>query len=608
MKPVWHRTISLTSRPSRVRFFACLAAIALFGFGSACESIERPVSEPYFAEVVTPPAKREFRWTNGRLPRSFDPALAVRPPETDIARAMFECLTATDPKTLEAVPAAADQWTATEDNKTWTFNLRKDARWSNGKPVTAHDFVRAWNRLIAVGSEAIHSELLRNFSKARQQVVTRPEVTPTPWNSEEPPPLLKKPEPSDAPDNVGDRSSAKSNGDKRSADALAVRAESDHVLSVTLENGNIDLPKLVASPIFSPVYGDGTEFGPSAPPNAIVSNGPFRISGFDGDGVTLTRSEYYHDKDAIQIDTVRFVASETPNEALDAYRSGKVDAVTNAEFEPTALKVLSPYQDFRKATHGALNLYELNTSRPPFNDRHVREALAISIERERLTEGEMEGATRPAFRLLPIGGRPVGEIVQDVDRARILLADAGYPDGKGFPVIRLVVNRNDAQQRIARAVARMWKDNLGLETEIIVKETSEMAEVRKSGDFDMIRRGVVFASSDPNSNLSAIFDPQDDVGTSRADTQRLSNANSNISTQSSESRSSLTSLDSRSPLPQTESQALYDFNVIPLYFPASYSLVKPYVEGFEPNGLDVVSFKDLRINSDWQPRRRLNES
>jgi oligopeptide transport system substrate-binding protein len=567
---------------------------------SACDTLDKPVSSPYYAEVVTPPVKKEFRWSNGKLPRSFDPAMAAAPPESDIVRAIYEGLTLTDPKTLEAVPAVADKWYTPDNGLTWKFGIRKDAVWSNGKPVHADDFIRSWNRLLSLGEKAAHPELLRNFARVKSgnQSKSEPKQSPTPWNSDEPPPLITKPTPT--PEiSVAEQAKTK-------VELLDVTSDVDGVLTIKLLTPDPDLPKLLANPVFSPVFGDGSEFTAAEPENAIISNGAFRLSLISKDTVVLDKSQTYRNSAAIDIDTIRFVPTETAEDALEAYRTGRVDAVSNAEFEPVALKLLAPFQDFRKVTHGALNLYEFNTAKAPFSDRDVREALAISIERERLTEGEMEGSTRPALRLLPVGGKPVKELIQDVAHAKELLEGAGFPDGVGFPVIRLVVNRNDAQQRIAKAVAKMWKQNLGIETEIIVKEINEIAAVRQQGEYDIIRRGVVFPSSDAVSNMSAIFGPADGRP-ERSLQDFLPLTNSNSSARADKKPEAKDTSQSAAVIP-SEAEALYDLKAIPLYFPASYSLVKPYVQGFEPNGLDVLSLKDIRIDYNWQPKRPSNES
>ena len=143
------------------RILISLTAAAAF-LTASCTQLKQPAPEPYFAETPAPP-KQELRWSNGKAPKSLDPAKAAAAPETDIARALYEGLTDLDPRTLEAVPAAAEKWEASDENKTWRFYLREDAVWSNGKKVTAEDFVRSIKRLGELEAGAAHRALLVNF-------------------------------------------------------------------------------------------------------------------------------------------------------------------------------------------------------------------------------------------------------------------------------------------------------------------------------------------------------------------------------------------------------------------------------------------------------------
>ena len=124
-----------------------------------------------------------------------------------------------------------------------------------------------------------------------------------------------------------------------------------------------------------------------------------------------------------------------------------------------------------------------------------------------MTEGDMEGTTRPALSFLSFSRDPEAVLVQDLSRARDLLAEAGFPRGEGFPAIKLVVNRNDTQLRVARAVARMWKQNLNVETEIAVKENAELESTRVSGDYDLIRRNAVFPTADELMSILTLLKP-----------------------------------------------------------------------------------------------------
>src|SRR5687767_7250787 len=119
-----------------------------------------------FYGKVVPPRSQEFRWSNGGLPQTFDPAFAAAPPDTDAVRALFEGLTDYDPRTLAPVPAVATRWESSDEGRVWTFYLRENARWSNGEQVTARDFVRSWERTLKIGPLAPHTELLSNIEGA----------------------------------------------------------------------------------------------------------------------------------------------------------------------------------------------------------------------------------------------------------------------------------------------------------------------------------------------------------------------------------------------------------------------------------------------------------
>lgn len=580
-----------------------VATVCLF---ASCSELKRPEPNPYLAETQPPPIQ-EFRWSNGPTPKSLDPAFAAAAPETDVVRAVYEGLTVVDPRTLEAVPAVAQEWRVSDDGKIWTFQLRKDAKWSNGRGVTANDFVRSWQRLNALGSRTAHRNLLNNFAR-----VERPQ---DPVPAPEPDDFVESDAPVTEPSNLSSGDDDKSlRSDRRTDPAedvqidgeplgrlldfsqLDLKAPDSQTLQITLVRPDKDFPKLVAHPIFSPSLGDPKPIEGNKPDSKALTNGPFLITKIDDAVITLERSDTYWNRDAVKLDRIAFVSSTKPDEALEAYRTGKVDVVTNTDFAPLAQKVFSPYADFRKSAFAALNFYEINYRKPPFNDRRVREALAISIEREKLFDGELEGTTQPAFSFLPFSNSGQAKIVEDKDSARELLEQAGFADGVGFPMIRLVVNRNDLQQRIARAVARMWKSNLNIETEIIVKEPAELNEMRTRQDFDVLRRGVVLPVASQAASMSAILgagDPNVDLDSNVA--YRPVNANG------------VTNVQAPQPIfndTLTESEALFELHAIPLYFPASFALVKPYVSGFEMNSLEVQSAASISIDSAWQPRMR----
>jgi ABC-type oligopeptide transport system substrate-binding subunit len=560
--------------PKRLRL--AVVSTLLFAFTlshSGCfldEKLER-----YYGRIVVPQGQ-QFHWSDGGLPQTFDPAFAAAPPDTDLIRAIFEGLTDYDPKTLTPVPAAATHWEASEGGRVWTFYLRDDARWSNGEPVTATDFVRSWRRTMKIGELAPHTELLANIQGGTRQ------------------PL--------AAAAAGNQTAAKGEAPRNSGSGFGVQALSERVLRVRLRRPDLNFPALVAHPVFRPVkLNDESTAKLEAP--QLISNGAFALAKTESARVLLEKASNYWNKDQVALQEVAFVNQKDAESALAAYRAGDVDAVTNAAFEPLAIKLLKPYEDFRRATYGALTYYSFNSAHEPFDDVRVREALAIAIDRDRISADEMGGATEPAKRFLPESvtneQAPVVNkadvLEKEYERAKHLLAEAGYPDGVGFPRITLLINRNEPQRLVAQSIAAMWRSVLNVETDIVVKNWDEYEAAIRAGDYDVVRRGLVMQTTDELTNIRMLFPEGPQPG------------------QPAESGSQPTSSDSRegkqnnltvSPSIETEAQALRDLSSMPIYFASSYSLVKPYVSGFDANVLDAPSLKSVRINTDWkQPEK-----
>ena len=613
----------IADRPPFARLLLSLSIFLVAFISISCSQLEKPAPEPFFAQTP-PPKVQELHWSNGKLPKSFDPALASAPPETDVVRALYEGLTEIDPSTLNEVPGVAESWSASEDKKVWTFKLRRSAKWSNGKQVTANDFVRAWKRLVQLGDKTAHRNLISNIAGVPVAKIDDQSATETVDRLLRSNSNTNQAPPSGPVQRLGTQVNSEPKPPNSNASAqeaatppagtvpLGFVAEDDLTVKVTLVLPDKDLPKLLAHPIFRPIFSNGEEFMGKELNPTFVSNGPFRLAKIEEASLSLVRSETYWDKDSVKLEKVRIVAAESPEKALTAYRSGELDAITNADYSPLVLKLLTPYEDFRRTTHSALNFYEVNISKAPFSDRRVRAALSNAIDRDRLTEGEMDDSTRPALSFLPYSGSDKAKLTQDKEKAKELLSEAGFPEGAGFPVIKLLINRNDTQQKIARSVARMWKQNLNVDTEIVVKEPAELDGARKAGEFDLIRRGVVFPTSDETSNFMAVFEPvlpavPVPVNTP-ADTKRP-NGPAAVGSEANRDAGLMpgaTEQGSTGPPLQsifTEDDAIYELRAIPLYFPTSYSLVKPYVAGFDMNSLDILDLANVTIDSDWQPAR-----
>jgi oligopeptide transport system substrate-binding protein len=557
------KTTALTNRTPRRRrlhwahLYALILIFCLVHTGCFNED-----PSTYYGKIV-PPRAQEFRWSDGGLPQTFDPAFAAAPPDTDAVRALFEGLTDYDPQTLAPVPAVATRWESSHDGRVWTFYLRDNARWSNGDKVTAADFVRSWQRTLKIGPLAPHTELLANIEGATANAETANPPQPEP---------------------------------KQPAPSFGAEAINDHVLRVKLQHADASFPELVAHPVFRPVKLPDADHTKRIESHELISNGAFQLSTTATDRVRLERARTYWDGDSVSLDGVTFVNTATPEDALSAYRAGEVDAITNAAFEPLALKLLAPYKDFRRSTYGALTYYIFNVDREPFDDVRVREALALAIDRERVSRDDLGGATEPAGRFLPdamSGEKPVvgkTELLDhDINKARELLAEAGYADGENFPTIRLLINRNEQQRVVAQAVAAMWRAALNIETEIVIKGWDEYEAAIKAGEYDVVRRGLVMQTTSEPTNIAMLIGRE----THTAPTPPVEGL-----------AHTPTPEPPRPVLIENEAQALKELKAMPIYFASSYSLVKPYVSGFDLNVLDVPSLKRTRLDTSWKEQAR----
>ncbi|MEJ7710398.1 MAG: peptide ABC transporter substrate-binding protein [Pyrinomonadaceae bacterium] len=403
-----------------------MASVLLAFFSGSCLSSRE--ADTYYGTAV-PPSTQELRWSDGGLPRSFDPAQAAAAPETDVVRALFEGLTDYDPQTLSTLPAAAISWESSADHREWTFRLRRDAHWTNGDAVTSGDFVRSWQRALKQGEKTPHADLLRSIEGASESL----------------------PQPITSSRRNQDLTLEARQG---RGSSFGVQSIDDYTLRVRLARSNPHFPDLVAHPVFRPVHqanSDG-DFNDQST-GRIISNGAFKLLEATPEQVTLDRSRNYWDASRVALDRVKFVQTVDNERALNLYRAGEINAVSNANLEPLAVKLLTPYQDFRRRTFGALVYYSFNMRHPALADRRVREALAIAINRQRLCADIMDGVTEPAEDFLPDWpGKATGKEIPptqlryDPARAKRLMSEAGYDNGHNFPRIRLLVNRNDQQR------------------------------------------------------------------------------------------------------------------------------------------------------------------
>lgn len=407
-------------------------------------------------------------------PASLDPIKAVGLPEAQLARDLFEGLVNQGAKG-EIVPGVATGW-QTIDNRSYTFHLRKDAHWSNGDAVTAKDFVYSWQRLVDPQS-----------------------LSPFAWFARL----------------AGIQNAEQIIGGKLPADKLGVSAPDDYTLKVQLDKPMPYFVSLTANFSLFPVnktvvekYGnDWTKAG------NIVGNGAFKLQQrVVNEKLVLTPNEHYWDHARTLLTQVTFVPINQESNASKRYLAGDID-ITESFPKNMYQKLLKeiPEQVYTPDQLGTY-YYAFNTQSAPTNDVRVRQALSYAIDRKIIAEKVLGTGEKPAYHFTPdvtAGFVPEPNLLQQQSQgeldaqAKALLQAAGY--GPNNPLkLTLLYNTSESHQKIAIAVASMWKKKLGVEVKLHNQEWKSYIDSRNAGNFDVVRASWVGDFNEASTFLSLL--------------------------------------------------------------------------------------------------------
>ncbi len=504
------------------------------------------------------PAQVTFTIGNSGEPETLDPQLAFSMPEQRIAFGLFENLLTYDAKTGDPQPGLAETWTQSKDGLSWTFTLRSDAVWSDGTPITAQSVVDSWLRVLDPDTGAPYAFLLTDLIKG----------------------------------------AAEYNAGKGPAQDVAITAVDDHTFQLTTVSPTPYVPDLLPQIAFSVVPMHVVRAHPKdwATPQTFVGNGPFVLSEWKPHGrILLTKNTRYWDAKNVKVDQVIFLPVEDADTAYGMYRAGALDWSTNFP-PPEKVAEAKKLPDYVLSPALGTYYYEFNTTKPPFNDQKVRRAFAMAVSRSDLLGKLVQAGQVPAFSLTPpLAGRfpyaPPQGVEENPDKARKLLADAGYPGGKGFPRVRLLYNTNDQHRLIAETLRDRWQQVLGVTVELVDQEWSAFLQTRRAGSlggYEMVRAGWMADYRDPFAFLS-LFESDNsglnDGGySSQAFDLLLHKANA------------LADGPERMKTFQSAEGLLVgqDIAILPLYFYVSQNLMDMSKwGGWYPNVLDVHPLKDV---------------
>ncbi|HWT73756.1 MAG TPA: peptide ABC transporter substrate-binding protein [Mobilitalea sp.] len=416
----------------------------------------------------------------GPNPETIDPALNSSVDGANYELFTFDCLLNVD-KDNKIIPGAAESYKVSDDGLTWTFYLRKDLKWSDGSALTAKDFVYSWKRVADPNTAAPYGQtvlgMVKGFDKA-------------------------------AAGNV---------------DALAVSAPDDTTFVVVLAHPCAYFDKLAAFQVLSPVNQASIEKNGDAwatKPESYVCNGPFYIAEWvPSSYILFKKNPNYRDAASIKLDSIKCLLMEDSTASYAAYQTGKAMMIKDV---PTAeIPSLQGKSDFHVDPDLGTYYVSLNDSLPQFSDSRVREALSLAIDRKYVAETLMQGTYTPATNFIGTavtdwdgsyfmdnanGGKPyidINDFQGNLAKAKQLLADAGYPNGQGFPTIKYSINDASYHKVVAQYLQQAWKE-LGITVNVDVVEWASFTPMRRAGDYEASRNGWLFDYNDPSNMLELL--------------------------------------------------------------------------------------------------------
>jgi len=441
-------------------------------------------------------------------PGTIDPALILSPTEFDIVVNVFDGLTRVDNKNAPQ-PAIAKSWTISADLKTYTFTLR-DASWTDGTPVTAYDFEYAWIRALTPELASAYAYQLyyvrggQAFNKSIK-VGTKYYVQAVDAKGN---PLTKKEGGKDVPvPNM-----AKEIDPSKDVGVKALNAKT---LKVYLQSPTVYFLGLTAFPTLYPVCKAVVSTNDKwvSDPTNYVTDGPFKLTQWSHNNrMTLVKNPTYWDKNNVKLTKITYLMVEDEATALSMYQSGQLDG---AGYVPTSeLSKLVASGDAQILPLLGIDYYMVNVTKKPFNDVRVRKALTLAIDRKSLTASVTKGGEIPALAFVPYGMpdalpgssfRKAGQETffkdNDVATAKALLAQAGYPNGRGFPVFTVTYRTRNIDKSIAEAIQGMWKQNLGITCTLRSEELGVYLADRQNVNYDFMWTRWSADYMDPNTFL-----------------------------------------------------------------------------------------------------------
>ena len=636
-----------------VRLVSFVLALALLAASCTTQT-----NKSEFFGKIDPPEGQVLRYISGSEPESLDPQKSSGQPEARIFLSLYDGLVEYHPKTMEPIPSLAERWTPNGNASEFVFFLRKGAKFSNGDPINAHSFVYtlrrglrpelasriaslAWDIKYAQayneGEAFVRDPKTGRFLTAAEAAPVKPEGDEAATaDGEEAKPdanialkgedaapdsefhkLIHEPDRLVVPSEEKEREKAVKENPKLKAlidgkefvtvkaEDIGVEAVDDYTLRITLRHPAPYFLGLVAHQFFRVLPEKVVEkFGVNwTKPGNIVCSGPFMLQEHKPyNQIVVIKNPNFWDAATVRLDKIVFYPLEDQTTMLNLYKAGEVDATYNHTVPASWLKSgVRKMKDYMDAPENASEYWIINTTKPPMDDKRVRQAFNYAVDKRALADYRV--VAKPSFSLIPTifhkYPRPKG-VEFDPEKAKQLLADAGFKDASGkfdpkkFPVKDVEINYNtsESNRQIAEFVQAQWKSNLGVTIPLRNTEWKSFLDMRSKLEYKgFARQGWVGDFMDPYTYLS-IFTTKEggDNGTGWYDTKynaMLVKANSEPD---EAKRMEL--------LAKAELYLLDAMPILPLLVPATSWMKKPYVKGLYPNPGTLHAWKYVYIEHD----------
>lgn len=535
-----------------------LMLLLVMGLGlAACGDRERATEEAARQGILL--------WGNGTEPKGLDPHLVTGVPEHHIIGSLIEGLIADHPTNdLIPEPGMAESWAHNGDSSVWTFHLR-DAKWSNGDPVVASDFVYSWHRALtpALGNEYAEMFYVMKGAEAFHK------------------------------------------GETTDFRTVGVKALDPRTLRVELVGPTPYFPNMLKHMSWFPVNpraveahgGMATRQNGWSTVDNYVGNGPFKLKKWaTNQEIEVVRNPLYWDAKRVRLNGIRFFPIENAGAEEVMFRSGRLHLTNTVLNEKVPFFRKSMPKEMRTDPYLGNYYYKVNVTRKPFDDPRVRKALALAIDRKLLVEKVTKGGQLPGTGFVPAGMPgypPVDAAHTDIVEAKRLLAEAGYPNGKGFPKAEILINTLETHRQIAEAVQAMWQKNLNIKIGIYNQEWKVYLDNVKRLNFDMARAGWIGDYVDPSTFLSIMT-----TGNGNNDTGWGDRRYDALIAQAQRAPDEATRF---AMLRKAEEMMMEQMPVIPLYFYTRVYLRDQRLKGWYPTLLDNHPVKYLYFDEQGPP-------